>query len=156
MCIGRDFMLVEDNFRKHKGIEIQLPKRATYRSSGYDFYLPIDILINPSERKLIWTDIKAYMEDDEELLIFPRSGLGVKGLIISNTIGKIDCDYFGNINNDGNIGICLWNTSDKIIELKCGDRFCQGSFYKYLITKSDDPIKKERLGGFGHSSGTKL
>ena len=89
------------------------------------------------------------MQSDEELLMFPRSGLGIKGIIIRNTIGNIDSDYYSNINNDGNIGISIWNTTDDPFVIEEGDRVCQGSFYKYLIIDNDNPISEERVGGFG-------
>ena len=126
-----------------------MPRRATSHSSGYDFYSPIRIVVPPHESVLVMSDIKAYMQSDEELLMFPRSGLGIKGIIIRNTIGKIDSDYYSNIKNDGNIGISIWNTTDNPFVIEEGDRVCQGSFYKYLITDNDNPISEERIGGFG-------
>jgi dUTP pyrophosphatase len=138
-----------EHIKNKQSIVRKLPTRATKKSSGYDFYLPIKISINPNERVLVWSDIKAYMNDDEELLIFPRSSLGIRGLVISNTIGKIDSDYVDNPKNDGNIGLTLWNTSDTVIELSEGERVCQGSFYKYLITDNDVPLSDTRDGGMG-------
>ena len=159
MCnIGRQFKIVNDEFRKYPNEIIQIPQRATEKSGCYDIRIPTDIVINPNQRKLIWSDIKAYMEDDEVLMIYIRSSLGIKGLILSNLTAVIDCDYSSetNVETGGNIGLSLWNTTDQPFFLKKGDRVCQGMFVKYLITKDDDPIKKERLGGFGHSSGTKV
>ena len=105
----RGFEVVIDKHREHKDVEIQLPRRATSKSSGYDMFSPIEVSILPNESIIISSDIKAYMLDDEELLIFPRSSLGLKkGLVIKNTIGKIDSDYYSCEENDGNIKISIW------------------------------------------------
>ena len=145
----RGFEVISEEFRIHKNNEIKLPRRATSHSSGYDFYSPVRIIVPPHESVLVMSDVKAYMQSDEELLMFPRSGLGIKGIIIRNTIGKIDSDYYSNIKNDGNIGISIWNTTDNPFVIEEGDRVCQGSFYKYLIIDNDNPISEKRVGGFG-------
>ena len=148
----RGFEIVIDKHRVHKDVEIQLPRRATNRSSGYDIFSPIEVSILPNESIVIPSDIKAYMLDDEELLIFPRSSLGLKkGLVIKNTIGKIDSDYYSCEENDGNIKISIWNTSNSVQTIKKGDRICQCSFYNYLITDDDNPISDTRSGGVGSS-----
>lgn len=148
----RGFEIVEDKHRVHKDVEIQLPRRATNRSSGYDIFSPVEVCILPNESIVIPSDIKAYMLDDEELLIFPRSSLGLKkGLVIKNTIGKIDSDYYSCEENDGNIKISIWNTSNSVQIIKKGDRICQCSFYNYLTTDDDNPINNIRTGGVGSS-----
>ena len=147
----RGFELIKEDMRKHPSVDIILPNRATHKSSGYDFYLPTDVTVSPNSKVFIWSDVKCFMLDDEELLIVPKSGLGTKGIVLSNLIGKIDSDYYSNLNNDGNIGITLWNTSDKTFNLKAGDKVCQGSFYKYLVVDNDTPVSNIRKGGFGSS-----
>lgn len=132
--------------------EIKLPVRADQGSSGYDFYAPHDIEILPNQSVLIWTDVKAYMQQDEELKLYVRSSMGVKhGIVLANTVGKVDSSYYGNPKNDGNIGICLLNTSGKAFRIKRGERIVQGSFYKYLTTDDDAPLSMARVGGIGSS-----
>lgn len=148
----RGFEIVSDRFRKHPNVDIKLPTRATSKSSGYDFYLPIDVTLYPNEKVLVFSDIKAYMQDDEELLLFPRSSIAIKkGVVITNTIGKVDADYYSNPSNDGGIGIALWNTSENRVTLKAGERVCQGTFYKYLTVDNDKPLSDLRSGGIGSS-----
>lgn len=150
----RGFEVVRDEFRKTEG-EVRLPTRATKHSAGYDFYLPCDITLKPHERTgIIHTDVKAYMQEDEVLSLHIRSSIGIKkGVILSNVTGIVDSDYFSNPDNDGNIGIALYNTTDKVVKLKKGERIMQGVFSKYL-TVDDDQTSTERNGGFG-SSGSK-
>lgn len=132
--------------------EITLPKRADKGSSGYDFYIPTEVMILPHQSEIIWTDVKAYMQDDEELLLFIRSSLAIKkGLTLTNSVGKIDSSYYNNEDNDGNIGIAVKNTTGQAIKLEAGERIAQGTFYKYLTADSDEVLSDERTGGIGSS-----
>ena len=69
------FEIVKDEYRKNNG-DIKLPTSATEFSAGYDFYSPVDITIQPNEMEMIWTDVKAHMNNDNALLIIPRSSMG--------------------------------------------------------------------------------
>ena len=151
----RGFEQVSEQHRKHPNVDIQLPKRGDSRSAGYDIYLPHDIEIPPRESKLIFSDVKAYMQSDEVLMLYVRSSIGVKkGIVLSNGTGIIDASYFSNLDNDGNIGLALYNRTDEVVKLKAGERICQGVFIKYLTVDNDECINNERKGGFG-SSGEK-
>ena len=92
------------------------------------------------------------MNPDEVLMLYVRSSIGIKkGIVLSNGTGIIDCSYFSNPGNDGNIGLALFNTSDKEVVLEAGERIAQGIFMKYLITDDDDVLNAQRVGGFGSS-----
>lgn len=151
----RGFEIVSDEFRKHPNVDIRIPTRATSESAGYDISTPIDIIIPPNGiSDAIQTDLKAYMLEDEVLEIVPRSSIGFKkGLMLINTVGIIDSDYYSNPDNDGNIGFKFKNLTDKTVEIKAGERILQGIFKKYLITDYDN-CDIERMGGMG-STGTK-
>ena len=144
--MSRYFEIVKDKFRKNQG-EIKLPTRATTNSAGYDFYSPINITIKPDESVMIWSDIKAHMYYDNALIIIPRSSMGKQPIMIANTVGLIDNDYYGNEDNDGNIGFRLLNLGKTPYEIKAGDRIGQGIFIKYGTVKNDNTISK-RSGGF--------
>ena len=139
--------VVKDEFRKNEG-EIKLPTRATEHSAAYDFYSPIDITIPPHEAVMIWTDVKAHMYFDNVLIINVRSSMGKQPVMLANTQGWIDSDYFSNESNDGNIGFKLLNMGDTPYEVKVGDRIGQGMFVKYGTVK-DDHTATKRAGGFG-------
>lgn len=147
--MARFFEVVKDEFRTNDETII-LPTRASEHSAGYDFYSPVDIIINPNESKLIWTDVKAHMYYDNVLLIFVRSSMGKHPVVIANGTGVIDSDYYGNESNDGNIGFRLLNLGDKPYEIKKGDRIGQGVFVKFGTVKNDTTTE-QRAGGFGHS-----
>ena len=146
-------------FEIAKGFEdkgINLPVRKTKYSAGYDIEAAEDIIV-PSFKKgmnptLVKTGLKAYMQDDEVLLLYNRSSNPKKkGLILSNSVGFVDKDYYGNPDNDGHIMFAFYNIKDEDIEIKKGDCIGQGVFQKYLVT-DDDVAEGERLGGFGSTN----
>jgi dUTP pyrophosphatase len=144
----RGFEIVEDAFRKHPNVDIQLPKRGTSRAMAYDFFSPIEVELQPGEKMLIFTDIKAYMQDGEALILNPRSSMGKLDLTFANTQGWIDADYYGNESNDGNIGIYLKNNGKEVVKINIGDRIGQGAFIPFLVADNGN-TKELRKGGYG-------
>lgn len=142
----RGFEIVTEDKRKTTG-EIRLPTRATAHSAGYDFYSTVDIMLSPGKPTIVWTDVKAFMQDDEVLQLHVRSSMGKVPVVLANGTGIIDSDYYGNPDNDGNIGIMLLNLSNHLHEIKKGDRIAQGVFIRFLT--ADDEVDTERGGGFG-------
>ena len=146
-------------FEVAKGFEdkgINLPVRKTKFSAGYDVEAAEDTIIPSFKRGnkpiLIKTGIKAYMADDEVLILANRSSNpGKKGLILANSIGVIDKDYYGNPDNDGHIMFAFYNIKDEDIEIKKGDCIGQAIFQKYLIA-DDDSAEGVRIGGFGSTN----
>lgn len=132
---------------------LKLPKRATIGSAGYDFYTPVNIVLEPNKTVKIPTGIRAEMNEDWVLNLYPRSGLGFKfRLQLNNTVGIIDSDYFHS-DNEGHIFAKITNDSNenKTISLQAGDGFIQGIFLQYGIVEDDDTEAK-RNGGFGSTS----
>ena len=87
-----------------------------------------------------------------KFLCYIRSSIGVKkGVVLSNGTGIIDASYYSNPDNDGRIGISLYNTSDKEVHLLAGDRIAQGVFMQYLVADDEAVLNEERAGGFGSS-----
>ena len=94
--------------------DINLPVRKTKYAAGYDFEAAEDTIIPSFKRgdkpTLIKTGIKAYMQDDEVLILANRSSNpGKKGLILANSVGIVDKDYYGNPDNDGHIMFAFYN-----------------------------------------------
>lgn len=133
--------------------QIQLPKRATAGSAGYDFYAPCRIKIGPQETVKIPTGIRVEMEENWVLKCYPRSGLGFKyRLQLNNTVGIIDSDYFYS-DNEGHIFTKLTNDTNegKTVEIPKGTGFMQGIFVEYGVTVDDD-VTSTRNGGFGSTT----
>ena len=143
----RGFEIVSENKRKSK--YIHMPERSSEGSAAYDFYCDKDYEVAPNEIIKIWTDIKAYMQKDEVLILNVRSSMSGK-FMLANTQGWVDSDYYDNPDNEGNIGIFLKNISSSYQMLKQGDRIAQGMIIKYY-TCDNDNVKTKRNGGFGSS-----
>lgn len=146
---------------------IQLPKRATTGSAGYDFFLPSNLTIYPNGAQIvnensfkiltgdikIPTGIRCWIEEGWVLQIYPRSSLGFKyGVHLANTVGIIDSDYY-NSDDEGHIFVKFINDSSirKPILMKAGQAFCQGVFTPYGVTYDDNVVGK-RNGGFGSTN----
>jgi dUTP pyrophosphatase len=134
---------------------IQLPKRATKGSAGYDFKSPLDFTLAPGSSIKIPTGIRCKIKDCWVLKCYPRSGLGFKYRIrLFNTVAVVDSDYFYS-DNEGHIFIKLANETNegKLVKIKQGEGFAQGVFVEYGITVDDDEDEKEiRNGGFGSTT----
>ncbi len=146
-------------FEIAKGFEekqINLPVRKTKYSAGYDMEAAEDCII-PTFKKgmkptLVKTGLKAYMQDDEYLMLCNRSSNpGKKGLILANSVGIVDKDYYGNPDNDGAIMFAFFNVKEEDIEIKKGDCIGQAIFQKYFVADGD-VAQGERMGGFGSTS----
>ena len=132
---------------------LELPKRATKGSAGYDFYAPFDITLTPGQTIKIPTGIRSSMEDGWVLKLYPRSGLGFKfRLQLNNTVGIIDSDYYHS-SNEGHIFAKITNDSNegRVVEIKKNTGFIQGIFLEYGITY-DDMVEEIRDGGFGSTT----
>ena len=150
--------------------EINMPIRKTKNSVGYDIEAAEDTII-PSIWKtvfsnfqkflkgnheydtikptLVKTGIKAYFGEDEALFLANRSSHpGKKGLVLANSIGVIESDYYGNPDNDGHIMFGYYNIYPVDTTIKKHDPVGQAFFQKFLIT-DDDKAEGKRMGGFG-------
>lgn len=133
--------------------DFELPKRSTAKSAGYDFYCPERVEIKPYEigdnPVMIKTGVKALMEDNEYLMLVNRSSNPKKKkLVIPNSIGIVDADYYGNADNDGEMMFGFYNLSKETVVIEKGDKLGQGIFQKYYTT-DDDKAEGERIGGWG-------
>ena len=138
--------------RQCKWKNLKLPKRATSRSAGYDFFSPLAFVLMPGEEIKIGLGIKAYMLGDEYLAIYPRSSHGFNYYIrLANSVGVIDSDYYGNSDNDGHIHLKIRNESEsEILTVKKGEAICQGIFKEFLLADGDSLLEgTTRSGGMG-------
>lgn len=138
------------SFVDNSGLE--LPKRQTGSSAGYDLFSIEDVTVKPQEIVLIKTGVKAMMPNNEALFVFPRSSLAIKkGLMMPNGVGVVDSDYYGNPNNEGHIMVPLYNIKNEPVIIQRGERIAQGIFMNYNKTMDEKDPGIVRLGGFGSS-----
>lgn len=141
-----------DNHIREMYNSIQLPKRATIGSAGYDFCSPLGLLLRPGETVTIPTGIRVKMKEGWLLQIYPRSSMGFQYRAqLDNTVGIVDQDYYY-AENEGHILLKITNDSkeNKSMVISYLDRVVQGIFVKFGITFDDDDDEKStRSGGLG-------
>ena len=92
------------------------------------------------------------MQDDEYLMLCNRSSNPKKkGLILANSVGIVDADYYENPDNDGHIMFAFYNIKAEDVEIKKGECIGQAIFQKFSIV-DNDTAEGERTGGFGSTN----
>ncbi|AYG01529.1 dUTP diphosphatase [Lactococcus allomyrinae] len=134
---------------ENKGIN--LPKRSTEHSAGYDIEAAETVSLAAGEIKLIPTGLKTYMQTGEVLYMYSRSSNPrKKGLILINSVGVIDKDYYNNPENEGHMFMQMRNITEHEVVVEKGERIVQGVFMPFLVADGDDDVEKGiRSGGFG-------
>jgi len=133
------------------GREIELPKRATTGSAGFDHRACLDgpLVLEPGQTHLVPTGIAIHLEDPGlAAVLLPRSGLGHKhGIVLGNLVGLIDSDY------QGQVMVSVWNRSDHPFTIAPGDRIAQMVVVPVVQVEFDVVAEFEEsargAGGFG-------
>ena len=135
--------------------DLELPSYETDLAAGVDLRAAIDaqIILKPSERRLIPTGLAMALPAGYEAQIRPRSGLAYKhGISVVNSPGTIDADYRGEVK------ILLINHGQEDFIINRGERIAQMviapvSQAKFIVTDSLSKTKRG-TGGYG-STGVK-
>ena len=146
-------------FEIAKGFEkegINLPERKTKNSAGYDIEAAEDCIVpafKPGQAPtLVKTGLKAYFNEDEALFLATKSSYpGKKGLLLANSIGVIESDYYENQDNDGHIMFAYYNLFPTDVTIKKHEAAGQAFFQKFLITDNDNATGI-RTGDWGSTS----
>ncbi|HEL2195614.1 dUTP diphosphatase [Streptococcus suis] len=126
-----------------------LPKRETAHAAGYDLKAAETVSLEPGEIKLVPTGVKAYMQANEVLYLYDRSSNPrKKGLVLINSVGVIDGDYYGNPANEGHIFAQMRNITEETVVVETGERIVQAVFAPFLLADGDQ-ADGVRTGGFG-------
>lgn len=124
-----------------------LPEYKTQGSAGFDLSLVESFTLHPNELHNFHTGVRVEIPKDYCLLVFPRSSLGQKKVIIPNSAGVIDSDYRGEIK------VPLLNLSGEDIEFGAGQRVAQCLLVQVRqakLIKVNSLIDTVRgFGGFG-------
>lgn len=95
------------------------PIRQHYTDAGLDLKIAEAVEIEPGEFKKVSVGIKTAINPGYFGLIAPRSGLGIRGIVLKNTVGIIDSDY------RGEVFVTLYNIGDKVFKAAKGTRVAQ-------------------------------
>lgn len=128
------------------------PQRQHHNDAGFDLSTKMPVIIYPSEVIYVPT---GYYPDKHDIpdgsvgLVFARSSLSKKGLILANGVGVIDAGY------EGEVLVPLWNKSkDTPVVLEEHERIAQIVIVKLEGTSAlyaQPPVQagERGEGGFG-------
>lgn len=174
-----------EKVNKYVDQEIEMPKRKTEFSAGYDMVAAEDYII-PSvwqmvmeasemieiesneyltmedmakltkelgyKPTLVSTGMKCKLDPGTFLQLSVRSSSPLKyWLMMANSVGIIDADYYNNKDNEGEIFFQIFNLSPFHIKINKGEAIGQGIILPYGVTEDDCPGGM-REGGFGSTS----
>jgi len=84
----------------------------------------------------------------EDIQLPTRGSKHAHPVLMANAQGWVECDYYNNPKNDGNLGINLLNLGKEPYIIKKGDRIAQAMFIPFLVSDNCN-TEEERIGGFG-------
>lgn len=122
------------------------PIKASKHAAGYDLRSAYEYVIEAHGKELIKTDLQIEVPEGTYGRVAPRSGLAWNHFIDVGA-GVIDADY------RGNLGVVLFNHSNKNFTISPGDRvaqlICEKIMYPELqeVDSLDNTERGE--GGFG-------
>lgn len=129
-----------------------IPAYGTPGAAGADLRSADDcIWLEPGQRALVRTGVRAEIPEGYALFVHPRSGLALRhGVTVLNPPGLIDSDY------RGEIGVILINTSDECYAVNKGERIAQAVVQRVetvnwqTVGSANDLRATDRgAGGFG-------
>ncbi len=101
---------------------------------------------------LVSTGMKCKLDPGTWLQLSVRSSSPLKyWLMMGNSIGVIDADYYNNSDNEGEIFFQIYNLSPFNIQIKKGEAIGQGIILPFGVVE-DDAASGERTGGFGSTN----
>ena len=126
----------------------KVPVYKTRQAACADVFLPEDVTIEPGKVACPGLQLGFSIPAGNKIVMYPRSSLLVKFGIMQPT-SIIDADYSGM-----EIHVPLYNTTDKPVILKAGDRVAQIELHEYKRILDWNFEDNERTGGLG-STGEK-
>lgn len=133
--------------RTVKVLSDYLPEYKTDGAACFDLASNETHTFNNNELYVLGTGLSAEIPSGYCILVFARSSLGIKKLIIPNSVGVIDSDYRGEIK------VPLISLNEDSITIEKGQRIAQAMLVKLTranLTLADSLTSTSRgAGGFG-------
>ena len=150
---GYDFVVAEDTVIPPYELLYSMMKDFKYKDEYTIGEVSEITKVLHTKPTLVSTGMKCRLEPDTYLELSVRSSSPLKyWIMMANSVGIIDADYYNNPENEGEIFFQLINMSPFPIILKKGDAIGQGIIKQYLTT-NDDAACGLRSGGFGSTNG---
>lgn len=137
--IGRNLNVVCDG---------EVPTYAHDGDAGLDLRAAESVTVPAGGSALVRTGVRVEIPSGCVGLVFPRSGLGSRGITLRNAVGVIDSGY------RGEVMAALWNTTGDEFECEKGDRICQMVVMPYVPCQvvSVEELSDTERGSDGHGS----
>ena len=155
---GYDFFVAEDTIIPPiEELQNSICSKVLEETDGYIYPVTLEEMGDLTKSlgakpTLVPTGVKAKLDPGTYLELSVRSSCPLKyWLIMANSVGIIDADYYNNPDNEGHIYFQVINLSTFDIQLKKGDKIGQG-IIKHYLTTDDDNASGQRLGGFGSTT----
>lgn len=126
----------------------QVKQRGAGHYNDFTHYV-----LRPNEMIFFSTGLSIWINNPHYVgKIYPRSGLGSRGLVLGNLVGIIDADY------QGEIKIPLWNRSNQPITVHAGSKVAQLIFEPVVhpafeVVEQFHAATERGVGGFGSTGG---
>lgn len=116
--------------------------------AGLDLMAAESVTVPAGGSALVRTGVRVEIPSGCVGLVFPRYGLGSKGITLRNAVGVIDSGY------RGEVMAALWNTTGDEFECEKGDRICQMVVMPYVPCQvvSVEELSDTERGSDGHGS----
>lgn len=125
-----------------------VPAYAHEGDAGLDLRAVGDYEVEPGKSVMVRTGLRLEVPSGCVGLVFPRSGIGSRGITLRNAVGVIDSGY------RGEVMAAIWNTTEDFVTIDSGDRVCQLVVMPYCpctIEEVEELSDSER-GMDGHGS----
>src|SRR3989344_5248206 len=132
---------------------IDPPQYQTQGSAGFDLPARARVVVPPWTPTLIPVNVAVQIPKGYFLLLCSRSSMPKKkGLIVANSIGIIDHDYRGDVDE---IGLMVINFTKKDVIVESGERLCHGLILPVERVEfvEKETFKDKNRGGFGTTGG---
>lgn len=132
-------------FKKLDGAAV-MPTYATPGAACFDLYSARKVMVRAEDMQSVGTGIAVEVPEGYALMLYSRSGHGVKRVSLANSVGVIDSDYRGEIK------ALIKNDGFFAMEIHPGDRIAQGMIIpvNQVIFEEGELSDTERgTGGFG-------
>lgn len=132
--------------RTEPGHEIYSYKGLVYRRATVGHAADAILCVAPGETVLVPLGFKCSFGPDCVLKLYPRSSVGLKGLVLANGTGIVDADY------RGELFAAVANRTDVPIEVMHGERIVQGilaPFVQGILVEGTVDVTERGEGGMG-------
>ena len=124
-------------------------KPSTAGANSVDLRACMDetLVLMPGQQKIINCGIQVELPSASMGMLLPRSGKGIKGVVLGNLVGNIDPDYRGDIK------VCLWNRGIETQVIEPMERIAQfvvlSAYNPNWIQATELTDTSRGAGGFG-------